>query len=137
TQPPRPVALQPSPAPLPASQPPRRRAPANGKPRKQDLLIALAAQRHDLPSLPLARASAIATAISAEIGLHPGTPRPARRALRPHLQPRHHHPSPPPPAALAPPPSMRPGRHKPKPRSPLTPRSASWRPPSALAGSPA
>lgn len=79
----------PAPAPLPASQPSPRRASANGKPRKQDLLIALAAQRHDLPALPLARASAVATAISAEIGLHPGT---ARRVLRAHLQALRHQP---------------------------------------------
>ena len=56
---------------------------ADGKPRKQDLLIALASQRHDLYRLPLNRLAAIATEIGAEVDLHQGT---ARRVLRAHVQ---------------------------------------------------
>ena len=51
----------------------------NGRPRKQDLLIALAAQRHDLKALPLQGVASIASSIGHDIGLHPGT---ARRILR-------------------------------------------------------
>lgn len=76
-----PDTTQPQPVPLP------RRA-ANGKPRKQDLLIALAGQRHDLTALPLSHAAAIAASISGEIGLHPGT---ARRVLRAHVQALQNH----------------------------------------------
>ena len=64
-------------------RPPAQPAGSNGKPRKQDLLIALAAQRHDLASLPLHAVAAIATATSRDIGLHPGT---ARRILRAHVR---------------------------------------------------
>ena len=70
--------------------PPARRPAANGKPRKQDLLIALAGQRHDLRILPLSHAAAIAASISGEIGLHPGT---ARRVLRAHVQALQNHAS--------------------------------------------
>ena len=81
-----------APRPLPSLACPGRRcqrqfAPspraANGKPGKQDLLIALAAQRYDLRSLPLRQVAAIAVAIAEDIDLHPGT---ARRVLRAHVQ---------------------------------------------------
>jgi hypothetical protein len=69
----------------PAADPPdmsgRRRA--NGKPRKQDLLIALASQRHDLRRLPLKQVARIAGQIGTEVNLHQGT---ARRVLRAHVQ---------------------------------------------------
>jgi hypothetical protein len=60
-----------------------RRRRADGKPRKQDLLIALASQRHDLRRLPLNRVARIAGEIGTEVDLHPGT---ARRVLRAHVQ---------------------------------------------------
>jgi hypothetical protein len=73
--------------PVPESSPPRPlvRSPraANGKPGKQDLLIALAAPRYDLRALPLRQVAAIAVAIAEDIDLHPGT---ARRVLRAHVQ---------------------------------------------------
>ena len=56
---------------------------ANGKAGKQDLLIALAAERYDLRALPLRQVAAIAVAIAGDIDLHPGT---ARRVLRAHVQ---------------------------------------------------
>jgi hypothetical protein len=56
---------------------------AKGKPCKQDLLIALASQRNDLRTIPLTAVAAIATQISTEIDLHPGT---ARRILRAYVQ---------------------------------------------------
>jgi hypothetical protein len=62
---------------------PLRRRRADGKPRKQDLLIALASQRHDLRRLPLNRVARIAGEIGTEVNLHPGT---ARRVLRAHVQ---------------------------------------------------
>ncbi len=85
-----------TPAPL-ASPPARHSTPrpnaANGKPRKQDLLIALAGQRHDLAAVPLHQVAAIATAIGRDIGLHPGT---ARRVLRAHVRTlQQHHAAPP------------------------------------------
>ena len=58
----------------------RRRA--DGRPGKQDLLIALAGQRHDLRRLPLDRVARIAGEIGAEVDLHRGT---ARRVLRAHV----------------------------------------------------
>jgi hypothetical protein len=67
----------------------RRRA--DGKPRKQDLLIALASQRHDLHHLPLKRVAAIAGEIGAEVSLHQGT---ARRVLRAHVQALQQQPTP-------------------------------------------
>ena len=77
-QPPQPPVPLPSGAPvLPLS---RR---SNGKPRKQDLLIALASQRYDLHRLPLNRVARIAGEVGAEVGLHQGT---ARRVLRAHVQ---------------------------------------------------
>jgi hypothetical protein len=48
------------------------------KPGKQDRMIALAGQRHDLATLPLKRVSGIANQIAAEVSLSPGT---ARRVL--------------------------------------------------------
>jgi len=84
-----PAALPP--AGLPAFPPCRRSS--NGKPHKQDLLIALASQRYDLRRTPLNRTSRIAGQIAAEVGLHPGT---ARRVLRAHVQALHQQPVPPP-----------------------------------------
>ena len=84
-----PAALPP--AELPAFPPSRRSS--NGKPHKQDLLIALASQRYDLRRTPLNRTSRIAGQIAAEVGLHPGT---ARRVLRAHVQALHQQPAPPP-----------------------------------------
>jgi hypothetical protein len=62
---------------------PLRRRRADGKPPKQDLLIALASQRHDLRRLPLNRVARIAGEIGAEVNLHQGT---ARRVLKAHVQ---------------------------------------------------
>ena len=75
----------------PARHPARRPNAANGKPRKQDLLIALAGQRHDLAAVPLHQVAAIATTIGRDIGLHPGT---ARRVLRAHVRTVHEHQAP-------------------------------------------
>ena len=66
-----------------ASQPARQQRSANGKLGKQDLLIALAAQRHDLHALPLDQVAAIAGGIAGDVDLHPGT---ARRVLRAHVR---------------------------------------------------
>jgi hypothetical protein len=74
------LALLPGP-PLPG--PPRRRRRADGRPGKQDLLIALASQRHDLRFLPLSQVARLAGQIGAEVDLHQGT---ARRVLRAHVQ---------------------------------------------------
>jgi hypothetical protein len=65
------------PAPQPRSGATRRRA--DGRPGKQDLLIALASQRHDLRHVPLSKVARIAGEIGAEVDLHQGT---ARRVLR-------------------------------------------------------
>jgi hypothetical protein len=62
---------------------PPRRHRADGKPGKQDLLIALASQRHDLLRLPLNQVARIAALIGGEVNLHPGT---ARRVLRAHVK---------------------------------------------------
>ena len=78
-----PLALPPSPP--PASHARRR---ADGKPRKQDLLIALANQRYDLRQVPLNQVARIASDIGPEVNLHPGT---ARRVLRAHVQTVQHH----------------------------------------------
>jgi hypothetical protein len=80
-----PEALALPPSPPPVGQVRRR---ADGKPRKQDLLIALASQRHDLSQVPLNRVARIAGDIGAEVNLHPGT---ARRVLRAHVQTLQHH----------------------------------------------
>jgi hypothetical protein len=87
--PPAPPATLP-PTELPAFPPSRRSS--NGKPHKQDLLIALASQRYDLRRTPLNRTARIAAQIAAEVGLHPGT---ARRVLRAHVQALHQQPIPP------------------------------------------
>ena len=79
-----PLALPPPILP-PASRARRR---ADGKPRKQDLLIALASQRHDLRLLPLNQVARIAGDIGAEVNLHAGT---ARRVLRAHVQALQNH----------------------------------------------
>jgi hypothetical protein len=78
------------PADVPPALPlPRRRA--DGRPRKQDLLIALASQRHDLRRVPLNRVARIAGEIGAEVSLHQGT---ARRVLRTHVQALQHQATP-------------------------------------------
>jgi hypothetical protein len=74
----RPVTLVPAPQPQPV--PARRRA--DGRPGKQDLLIALASQRHDLRRIPLSQVARLAGDIGAEVDLHQGT---ARRVLRAHV----------------------------------------------------
>jgi hypothetical protein len=88
------LSAQPAPAAQPADLPPGLRLPrrrADGRPRKQDLLIALASQRHDLRRLPLNHVARIASEIGAEVDLHQGT---ARRVLRAHVQTlQHQHPS--------------------------------------------
>jgi len=78
------------PAPQPGGRallrPPRRRRPAgrlNGRPGKQDRLLALAGARHDLTRLPLKQVSGIANTIGAEVDLSPGT---ARRVLLAHVR---------------------------------------------------
>jgi len=77
-------------APLPAGSPPPRRSRrrSDGKPPKQDLLIALASQRHDLRTVPLNQLARIAGDIGSEVDLHQGT---ARRVLRAHVQALQHH----------------------------------------------
>ena len=88
-------APQPAPPgrPAPPAELPRSRcaAAADGRPRKQDLLIALASQRHDLRRLPLNRVARIAGEIGAEVDLHQGT---ARRVLRAHVLTLQHAPHP-------------------------------------------
>jgi hypothetical protein len=87
-------APAPPPPAVPAEEPPAlppSRRHSNGKPHKQDLLIALASQRHDLRRLPLNRVARIAGQIGAEVGLHPGT---ARRILRAHVQALQSHTTP-------------------------------------------
>ena len=72
----------------------RRRSPARrtSSPGKQDRLLALAGQRHDLTTVPLTQVSRIATAIGAEVSLSPGT---ARRVLLAHVRAlQNGHPSP-------------------------------------------
>ncbi len=60
---------------------PKRRRP--GQPGKQDRLLALASDRHDLRTLPLKQVSSIANQIGAEIDLSRGT---ARRVLLAHVR---------------------------------------------------
>jgi hypothetical protein len=69
------------PAPAVAELPPARSH--RSRPGKQDRLIALASQRHDLRSVPLGQVSQIANQIGAEVDLHQGT---ARRVLRAHVR---------------------------------------------------
>jgi hypothetical protein len=66
------------PAPPPAPSPSGR-----AKPGKQARLLALAADRHDLKSIPLASMSKIATGLAPEVDLSPGT---ARRVLLAHVR---------------------------------------------------
>jgi hypothetical protein len=69
---------------------PSGRAPRTRKPGKQARMIALAAERHDLTTIPLKQVSGIANTIGAEVSLSPGT---ARRVLLAHvrnLQNGHH-----------------------------------------------
>jgi len=82
--------------PAPVTAPPERNPTprpnsASGKPCKQDLLIALAGQRHDLDTVPLQQVAAIASAVGRDIGLHPGT---ARRVLRAHVRTLQEHRAP-------------------------------------------
>lgn len=60
----------------------KRRAKAAG-PTKTERLLAAAADRHDLTTLPLNRVSAMATGLAPEVDLHPGT---ARRVLLTHVR---------------------------------------------------
>ena len=66
---------------------PGRRRPhvpaTRSRPGKQARMIALAAQRHDLTTLPLRQVSGIANTIGAEVDLSPGT---ARRVLLDHVR---------------------------------------------------
>jgi hypothetical protein len=84
---PRPVLPASTSAPGPQGEP---EAPPTGcparrrtRPGKQDRLLALAGERHDLASLPLKQVSGIANQIGAEISLSPGT---ARRVLLAHVR---------------------------------------------------
>jgi hypothetical protein len=77
-----------TPKPARAATPrPRQPRPAptqrSGSPGKQDRLITLADQRHDLATVPLNQVSQIANAIGAEVSLSPGT---ARRVLLAHVR---------------------------------------------------
>ncbi len=67
----------------PAAAAPRPRARSAAGTGKQARLLSLAAERHDLPALPLAKVSAIATALAPEAGIHPST---ARRVLLRHVR---------------------------------------------------
>lgn len=60
-----------------------RTAARHGGPTKAAQLLAIAAERHDLATVPQAEVSSIASGIAAEIGLHPGT---ARRVLLGHVR---------------------------------------------------
>jgi hypothetical protein len=79
-----PAPARPDGKPPPAKPPGRRPAGRlNGRPGKQDRLLALAGQRHDLTSLSLKQVSGIANTISAEVDLSPGT---GRRVLLAHVR---------------------------------------------------
>jgi len=67
----------------PARRTDNNRPPTRRSPGKQDQMLALAAQRHDLATLPLKRVSGIANQIGAEVSLSPGT---ARRVLLAHVR---------------------------------------------------
>ena len=60
-----------------------RTSPDPKPPGKQARMISLAAQRHDLSTLPLGQVSGIANTIGAEVDLSPGT---ARRVLLNHVR---------------------------------------------------
>jgi hypothetical protein len=68
--------------PPPPSQP-RLQRRSGRQPTKRDRLIALAAQRLDLASVPLGEVSKLASALAGEIGYSPGT---ARRELARHVR---------------------------------------------------
>jgi hypothetical protein len=57
--------------------------PRASRPGKQDRMLALADQRHDLTTVPLKQVSKIANQIGAEVSLSPGT---ARRVLLAHVR---------------------------------------------------
>ena len=74
------------------AQPRRSAARRTTSPGKQDRLITIAGQRHDLTNVPLTQVSRIANAIGAEVSLSPGT---ARRVLLAHVRAlQNGHPSP-------------------------------------------
>jgi hypothetical protein len=75
-----------APQPRPGHQP--RRVPTGKarRPGKQDRLVTLAGQRHDLATIPLSQVSRIANTIGAEVSLSPGT---ARRVLLAHVRSLH------------------------------------------------
>jgi hypothetical protein len=79
---PRARTVLPPPASAPPPGSPHGRRP-DRRPGKQDLLIALASQRHDLRQLPLSQVARIAGQIGAEVTLHQGT---ARRVLMAHVK---------------------------------------------------
>ncbi len=68
---------------LPAPVRPRPQRRRDGQPTKRDRLIALAAERRDLASVPLGEVSKLASALAGEIGYSPGT---ARRELVRHVR---------------------------------------------------
>jgi len=74
------LAAQHQGTPTPGAARPALRKPRNrtGGPTKRGQMIALAAERHDLATLPLERVSGVANDLAAEIGYSPGT---ARREL--------------------------------------------------------
>jgi hypothetical protein len=72
-----------TPTPHSRRQPKLSRARRTSRPGKQDRLIALADQRHDLTTVPLTQVSGIANTIGAEVSLSPGT---ARRVLLAHVR---------------------------------------------------
>jgi hypothetical protein len=78
-----PPALTSRPSPTATASPASPHPRKTGGPRKQDLLIALASQRHDLATLPLNQVARIAGQIGTEVTLHPGT---ARRVLMAHVR---------------------------------------------------
>jgi hypothetical protein len=81
------AAPKPARAPAPHQRPQHQPKPPGGRgasrPGKQDRLITLAGQRHDLATVPLAQVSRIANTIGAEVSLSPGT---ARRVLLAHVR---------------------------------------------------
>ena len=84
-----------------------RPAAASRKPGKQARMLALAAERHDLATIPLKQVSKVANQIAAEVSLSPGT---ARRVLLAHVRAVQNSPSP----DTARPGTRRPGSPQPK-----------------------
>jgi hypothetical protein len=76
-------ARAPVPHPRRQHQPNPSRTRRTNRPGKQDRLISLADQRHDLSTVPLTQVSQIANTIGAEVSLSPGT---ARRVLLAHVR---------------------------------------------------